>query len=83
MTTKTPKSKTPQIKTALSTEEALQRLEEGIAKAGGVQEYADLCGCSAGFISHVRVGRRPLNDTVLKPLGIRRETIYVRSGSGK
>jgi hypothetical protein len=47
----------------------------------GIQRYAQRCGVTEQYMYQILAMKRPPTETVLAPLGIQRETIYVEVGT--
>lgn len=46
----------------------------------GIANYSQRCGVTVQYLYSILSGARPPTETVLSPLGIKRETIYVEVG---
>lgn len=46
----------------------------------GIDRYAQRCGVTEQYLYSILAGTRPPTETVMGPLGIQRETIYVEVG---
>jgi hypothetical protein len=57
-------------------EDVLTRLDEHIARAGGVRAFARQIGVSPQYLSAIRGRNTPPSDRVLDAIGVRR--IYIR-----
>lgn len=65
----------------VSSEEAHQRLEEAIQRAGSARAYAELLGVSEAFVSQCRRG--DISGLVLADLDLIKSTSYREAGNKK
>jgi len=61
----------------LRREQVVDRLRAACAGAGGQAAWGRQHGVSQQYVHDVLRGRRDPGDTVLRPLGLRRATVYV------
>lgn len=64
----------------LSLTAVMKRLR-GQVGTDGVALYAERCGVTPQYLYAILAGDRPPTKTVLAPLGIRREIVYVEGES--
>jgi DNA-binding transcriptional regulator YdaS (Cro superfamily) len=56
--------------------QAMKRLRDAVATAGGQKAWAEKHGVSPQFVCDVLHGRRGLTDTICQAIGLIRETVY-------
>jgi hypothetical protein len=61
----------------LTEKEVIARIRDKCTALGSNRAFAELCGISGTYLQYILAGERPPTETVLGPLGIKRETIYV------
>ncbi len=56
--------------------QAMKRLRDAVAAAGGQKAWAEKHGVSPQFVCDVLKGRRGLTDTICQAIGLIRDTVY-------
>lgn len=69
--------------TTLTLDQAYQRLEMAIERAGSVRKFARQANISPGFVSQVRLKQCPMSDNILAALGLVRVQLFVDANENR
>lgn len=66
----------------MTKDELLQHLRQQVAETGTQKDLAVKLGVSAAYLGDVLMGRKEPGKKLLKSLGLRRESIYLKDEKG-
>lgn len=67
----------------LTPSQALDLIKEHVQKAGSQTAFAKAHDMSAAYVSDTLTGRRDPSSAILSAVGLRRETIYIKTDDDK